>query len=300
MQLAADMARKGKNLINDQSTANPAKSQILSPKVAQSVRKVFRLDKRTLSVNTPKFKDFSKNDSSSYQVVSIIDYGDGFVEGSWGWSNGPQKTCAKRGESADRAANQERSRSRAGAQVRRICMSQGFDHLLTLTYRENVTDRHRCWRDLEQFVRRVHRTLKNWGYVVVPEYQKRGAVHFHLAVKGFQNVALLRACWLSVVGDGNIDVSRGKGQRGSRWKRQELASYLAKYVRKALVSLSLNEQSYRASKGLVKQAVKVLVPFPLKAKDYLMYKLEQIAGKVGFVWEPEESKGWHGWACSWE
>ncbi len=73
---------------------------------------------------------------------------------------------------------------------------------LTLTYRENVTDYKQTCSDLSRFVRKVKRELPGWVYVAIPEKQKRGAWHWHMAVIGRQDVNLLRECWRAVVGEG--------------------------------------------------------------------------------------------------
>lgn len=245
----------------------------------------------------------------SYQIVSFEDYGNGMCEGSWGWSNGEQRTGGVRGQSQDREKNKGRSAHRASANVRRICMRLGLDHLLTLTYRANEKNKSKAFIDVAKFVRLVHEYLPEWKYVIVPEYQKRGAIHFHAGVKGYQNVKLLRTLWLQVIGSGNIDVaapieyrkdSKRKLARTTTWSPVNLSKYLAKYVSKAMGDNELNEQSYHASKNVKKFIKKIVIPFPFKAKEYLVYKIEQLAGKVGFIWESEESKGWYGWACSWD
>ena len=78
------------------------------------------------------------------------------------------------------------------------------DHLVTLTYRDNVEDRERVLTDLE----RMRRMLSSIGYpmpyVAVLECQKRGAIHPHLAVRGFQDIRFLRRCWYKIVGKAQV------------------------------------------------------------------------------------------------
>jgi hypothetical protein len=81
-----------------------------------------------------------------------------------------------------------------------------------------------AWKDLERFVKLLHRHIPEWPYLVVMERQKRGAPHFHLAAKGWQKVLLLRSCWRKVVGDGNIDVKAPRTRKGGSWKRAGLGS----------------------------------------------------------------------------
>ena len=114
--------------------------------------------------------------------------------------------------------------------------------LLTLTYRENMTDRDRMQRDFDVFMKRLRRVAPAAQYVCVFERQKRGAWHAHIAVprvlshyvyKGqlVRSYDLLRSLWRGVVGadNGNVDVSRNKRVNRSSAK---LASYLSKYIGK--------------------------------------------------------------------
>src|SRR5208283_966175 len=119
--------------------------------------------------------------------LTLIDYGEQDAEITWEISGEKRSknTGQKRGESKNRAINLDRCIRRAKAKLRRKVMAAGLDHLLTLTYRENITEKWRAWADFERFVRLVHKHRSDWPWVVVAEAQKRGAVHFHLAVKGF-------------------------------------------------------------------------------------------------------------------
>ena len=188
--------------------------------------------------------------------VILRDYGDEYVEASWGFSGTGSKGKAKRGKSKDREKNIERCERRAKAEVRRKCMAAGLDHILTLTYRENLEAKEKAYHDFETFIRQVHDKLPDWKYVAVPERQGRGAIHFHVAIKGYQDVSLLRSLWRYVAGDGNIDVSYRKTTKGIQWKRTKLALYLSKYIGKkekgtqTRVETDLNERRFRASPGI--------------------------------------------------
>lgn len=161
-----------------------------------------------------------------------------------------------RQELLDKAAkNRGRSAKRAKTKVRRLVKAKNLDTMLTLTYRENMTDRSRMARDFDVFVKRLRRALPSFEYVCVFERQKRGAWHAHLAVQRVQShylvkgvlvksYDLLRAVWRAVVGEGNVDVSRSirHGQR----KPGKLAAYLSKYISKGFED-GQEGNSYRAS-----------------------------------------------------
>ena len=231
--------------------------------------------------------------------ITLIDYGEKDAEVTWGTSGKEEgKKREKRGESKNRGANLDRCIRRAKAKLRRKVMAAGLDPLLTLTYRENITERWRAWADFEKFVRLVHTHRSDWPWAVVAEAQNRGAVHFHLAVKGFQNVDLLRGLWRSIIGEGNIDVQYKRSPVGVQWKKSALASYLAKYIGKDMET-DLNEKRFRCSLGIEIKGQAIWVPLRVPAKDYALFRFEAAAGRVGYVWCPEESNGEYGWACNW-
>ena len=154
-------------------------------------------------------------------------------------------------------ANRERATRRARTCVRRLAKSKGLTVLLTLTYRENMTDRERMQRDFDVFMKRLRRVSPGVQYICVFERQKRGAWHAHIAVqrvlpwylhKGqmVRSYDLLRSLWRAVVGadNGNVDVSRNKRVNRSSAK---LASYLSKYIGKTFDQADKHVNSYSAS-----------------------------------------------------
>ena len=154
--------------------------------------------------------------------------------------------------------------SRARKTVRVKCSSIGADHLLTLTYRENMQDLTRGWNNLKYCLKLMRQGGWEGHYVVVAEKQKRGAWHFHLALSGRQDVKAWRATWRHVVGEydgmpgGNIDVQGPKemNRRGITNSAQ-LASYLSKYISKGLDLGEFATRRYRTSINIeVKKTVR--------------------------------------------
>ena len=246
-----------------------------------------RLDKRT----------YLDREQGRWTVI-LRDYGDGLCEIGWSFVGSILIAKAGRGESEFRSLHAERAGRRARSRLRQLILSSHADHLLTLTYRANVTEYRQASQDLSRFVRRVKKTLPGWVYIAVPELQKRGAWHWHLAVVGRQDVALLRSYWHRVAGEGNIDVQPPK--RGQN-RRLALVKYLGKYLSKGFddESKELNGHRFRASQGIQVPGVSIQLP-PSQREDVSDYALEQLrnaAGNVGFTWiDPQKLAGW---ACSW-
>ncbi len=246
-----------------------------------------RLDKRT----------YLDKEQGRYKVI-LRDYGGGLCEVGWSFIPNLLPFKASRGESEQRVQHEDRAVRRARSRLRQLILSAQADHLLTLTYRENVTDFKQACKDLSRFIRAVRTHLPGWVFIAVPEKQKRGAWHWHLAVVGRQDVVLLRKRWLHVVGDGNIDVQKPK--RGTN-RRLSIVKYLGKYLAKGFEEghRELNGHRYRASLGIEVPGEFVQIPEHLRGEvsAYVLALLRQRSGSVGYVWvDPIHMAGW---ACSW-
>lgn len=191
--------------------------------------------------------------------------------------------------------NRLRSIRRAKQAVRWHIQRIEADHLLTLTYRENMQDVDRLKHDFDLFRRMVQARYPKWTYVAAREMQDRGAWHLHLAVKGRQDIKYLRTCWYkvlgcvgatgdSVLGQVNIEAPRKKYAQGGLWRAGKLANYLTKYIDKAFDILEHSSKRYWASKG---------APQPVITKYWLagnktdilveMFELAMIHGMEDFT-----------------
>ena len=248
-----------------------------------------RLDKRT----------YLDREQGQYRA-NLTDFGGGLAE--VGWAFVPNRLPFKgstRGESDNRAQNEERAVRRARSAIRKKVLMYELDHLLTLTYRQNVTEFASTNHDLNRFVRLLKKRRPNIHYVAVPERQERGAWHWHLAVKGRQDVDLLRQLWRYVVGEGNIDVQKPKPGRN---RRLAMVSYLCKYLSKGFKEgiRELNGHRYRSSVGMEIPTERIVIPQEARrgVASYVVSQLMDRTGTVGHVWIGEG--GATGWACSWK
>ena len=228
------------------------------------------------------------------------------AEISWGMRSGQPIKRGKerpRGSSAKFVEHLERAEKRAKAQVRRKIMSAGLDHLLTLTTRENITEFQDAAEMLQSFIRKVHEYLPEWIYVAVAETQTRGSFHWHIAVKGWQKVDLLRKLWREVCGEGNIDVQGPRGNNGChQWKNIRLALYLSKYITKNIEEsdsgyLVFGRHRYRAL--LVIEDKVICKVYPVATGENAVAEwLMEIAGRIGFRKVFEDGRA--GYTCSWD
>ena len=51
---------------------------------------------------------------------------------------------------------------------------------ITLTFEENITDIKIANKSFSYFIDKIRRIKKDFSYIAIPEFQKRGAVHYHL------------------------------------------------------------------------------------------------------------------------
>ena len=147
----------------------------------------------------------------------------------------------------------ERSNRRAKRDLRHKILMLEADRLLTLTIRDNITDRDIAYQYLRKWTRMIKRVMPSFQWVAVLEFQKRGAFHWHLAIRGHRNVNVLRFYWWKVVGEGMGNVDITKPRRGTgQWKRSKLAFYLAKYIGKDIDHQLANTKRYSSSQGIAK------------------------------------------------
>ena len=158
----------------------------------------------------------------------------------------------------DRTLNE--SVRRARSTVRRKALTLLPDRLLTLTFRENLTDIDQAWTVFKYFCRLMRfRYGDRFCYIAVPEYQERGAVHFHLAIRGYYDVKIVRLLWRRAVGklEGNIDITSPRRVcRKNSWNPKRIAAYLSKYITKS-ETVDFNRRRF-SSGGQIK------IPDPIK------------------------------------
>lgn len=121
--------------------------------------------------------------------------------------------------------------------------------LATLTYRDNFTDLSGAYKHFSAFIQSLrHKFGKTFKYICVPEFQKRGAVHFHALFWGLPETLLslerksrtLATIW----GKGFVYLKQTDGN-------EKLSHYLAKYMAKAFVDPRLrNQKCYVASRNV--------------------------------------------------
>ena len=172
----------------------------------------------------------------------------------------------------DAETNAERSLRRAKQAVRWAVKAVGCDQMLTLTYRENVTDYAESRAHLSKFLRLCRAEWSSWKHVAAPEQQKRGAWHWHIGVRGFVNYDKLRGFWWKAMGykvawsiegkpilldggdtPGNVQgvPPRVRGRTRRTWTSDRMSQYMSKYIAKSFDGEAVDGKRYSVSRGLV-------------------------------------------------
>lgn len=186
-------------------------------------------------------------------------------------------------EEEKRLKSLKKSASRAKTMCRRFIISEGFDEMLTLTYRENQRDRALCKRHFKEWVRRMKRALGSFRYCASFEAQERGSMHVHCATnrlpkhadyKGVKIKAweLGTKIWRDIIGayefvgplrpgEAFPELSNGLcfvGAAPSKWggdKRRKnltlakMANYVSKYILKDFDQAPEESNRYSRSNG---------------------------------------------------
>lgn len=143
----------------------------------------------------------------------------------------------KKGDSETRSeASIERNTRRMKQRVRVACRRFSPDHMITLTTRENITDFNESLISFREFMAKCQRQELISYYVAVPEQQKRGAWHWHIAVSGYVKASELRAIWQAIhggAGTASVNVTY-KANPDESERVDAITAYLTKYITKAI------------------------------------------------------------------
>jgi len=170
----------------------------------------------------------------------------------------PVRRSSRRGSSRPRynrpstrtGLNAARTRKNFIRLVRSNISPEKCPSLVTLTMRDSVRI-DLAYKCLTGFISNLRRVIgKDFTYVAVPEFQKRGAVHFHILFWGLpvqiveneRNYRYLQNIWSL----GFVDCVSTDGST-------KLAGYLAKYMSKSMSDDRLaGQKAYVGSRGLMR------------------------------------------------
>lgn len=127
--------------------------------------------------------------------------------------------------------SRQRSLVRAQVNVKDRILSLGADRMLTLTYRSNMQDRPASREHLRAFMLAMKRVYPTFKCVACVERQQRGALHWHVAIRGWLDVNLGRRLWCEIIGEpeaGQFNITK-------RVRDPRHLFYVAKYIGKDML-----------------------------------------------------------------
>lgn len=158
-----------------------------------------------------------------------------------------------------------KSAKRATTMCRRVIKAEGFNEMLTLTYRANQSCRETAKRHFKEWVRRMKRALGGFRYCASFERQERGAMHVHIATHklpehaGYRGVKIKAwqlgtKIWRDIVGEDNgLCFVGGKSKFGAPRKQAlslaRMAMYVSKYIMKDFADSPDESNRYSRSNG---------------------------------------------------
>lgn len=161
---------------------------------------------------------------------------------------------AARGQSEKREQNEASAAQRAKQAIRLRCKAISASVMLTLSTRDPIIELDEFMKLFDRF-RRIMSKARVFHYVAVPERQKRGAWHLHIAVEGRVARHFAIRAWLRVVGGkgkGYCHIRNPNGGKGrGPWDQHKLAAYISKYIGKDVGDRDLNRKRYWTSRGIV-------------------------------------------------
>ena len=199
-----------------------------------------------MTINLP-LKNIKNKIRISGNVIETFDYGRGY------FLNYPSTNKVGRASQntteEDKKCNRKKVLARASSNVRNfINANPQLNKFFTLTFKDNVTDLKYANKQFRCFIKRLNRYLAKIGkssveYVAVVEFQKRGAIHYHLLCNlPFISAKTLQEIW----GNGFIRINKIDDV-------DNVGAYVTKYMTKDNEDERLvGNRSYFTSQGLNK------------------------------------------------
>jgi len=125
--------------------------------------------------------------------------------------------------------------------------------LITLTYAENLTDLRQGYKDFRSFIKSLrYKYGQEFSYIAVPEFQRRGAVHFHALFWSLPDSVFTQQRITRVVdriwAKGFVYMKQTDGS-------PKLSTYLAKYMSKSYLDSRLTNQKCYVSSMNIKRPI---------------------------------------------
>jgi hypothetical protein len=154
--------------------------------------------------------------------------------------------------------------------IRLVDSNPDLNAFVTLTFKDNITDLREANSVFKSFIKRLKRQVKDLRYLAVPEFQKRGAVHYHVLVNFEMRNEELADIW----GQGFVMINKIK-------HISRLGIYVSKYIGKDLFDLRyFGMRKILSSRNLAKPIIVTIGKTIKVFMDTFRDKLEILKEKV--------------------
>jgi len=161
---------------------------------------------------------------------------------------GARRRIQRRNDNTNTLRNNVRRVIEANASCR-----EQIPKFITYTFAENITDIDIALRRWSSYQKTMRRRFGKLKYVSVVEFQKRGAVHFHVLYFNLPYVPRLKEV---IAKTWDVGFTQVKAIRSVR----SLASYVSKYMTKDIDPRLNGRKAYFTSKNLVR-------PFTIRGEE---------------------------------
>ena len=159
--------------------------------------------------------------------------------------NGKKETDPNGNEYDNTLFNRQNNMNKARNNLRRLITANFDEHskFVTLTFKDNITDVKQANKEFKKFIQRMRYRYKGFKYIAVVEFQKRGAVHYHM----ISDLPYIENSRLSKIwGHGFVKIN-------DITHVDNVGAYMIKYMTKDNTDLRLQGlKSYQTSKNLVR------------------------------------------------
>lgn len=173
---------------------------------------------------------------------------------------------------------EERNITRSKLQCQRIAKAnmEYWETFITLTFADNVTDIKLANKRFKYFIDKVRRIKNDLRYLVVPEHQKRGAIHYHLLTNISINDTKLMynqednpkfkhvKYWL----DGFNSVEHIKGDA------KKIVGYISKYMTKDIDNRLFGQRRFFCSQNCIVPKVSYIDSMDSRDLEFLQKKIQ--------------------------
>ncbi len=151
-------------------------------------------------------------------------------------------------------------RSKLACQRLAKCNSKDWQTFITLTFAENIENISQANKFFSYFIDKIRKIYKDLKYICIPEFQKRGAVHYHLLTNiGIDNTNLIytqegNKKFLHIKywkhGFTNVQIIKGDIKK--------IIGYISKYMTKDVDNRLFSKHKYLYSQNLNKPTISYL------------------------------------------